>query len=76
MKRNSSPGFYDGKNDVTCRKTGGKQQSRPHSLGKCGKTTREEKGGGGGERVREKEQEKERGKDEGAGGREKHTTHL
>jgi len=32
MKRNSSPSIYDGKNDVTCGKSGGKQQSRLRAL--------------------------------------------
>lgn len=46
MKRNSSPSFYDGKNDVTCGKSGGKQQSRPRALsGNAAKPcAREERG--------------------------------
>lgn len=60
MKRNSSSSFYDGKNDVTCGKTGGrgkKQQSRPRSHGKCGKTMRERGRAEGRERKRKEEKE-------------------
>lgn len=60
MKRNSSSSFYDGKNDVTCGKSGGGDRERKaaieaaRSLGKCGKTAQE----GG----RERETEREKGK--------------
>jgi len=59
MKRNSSSSFYDGKNDVTCGKTGKKQQSRPHSLGKCGKTMREKGRNEGRKRARKREDKEE-----------------
>lgn len=58
MKRNSSPGFYDGKNDVTCGKTG--EATIEAALSRemwqnRAKEKEREKEGGGGERERRME---------------------
>lgn len=52
MKRNSSSGFYDGKNDVTCGKTGGRSSNRDRALSGNAAKPCEKEGGRKGERKR------------------------